>query len=128
MKFFAKVAMALEGVGIAFEAIRGNKVRAALTISGVAVGVFVVVAMAAAVHGIKESFQKDLDEFGATTFQINRRDPGSNQCNGPDDPCPDRKNPPVSLDELHAMPRRTGLRRRRHGRPVHLRALPRQPV
>jgi putative ABC transport system permease protein len=103
MKFFAKVAMAMEGVGIAFEAIRGNKVRAALTISGVAVGVFVVVAMAAAVHGIRESFQKDLDEFGATTFQINRRDPGSNQCNSPDDPCPDRKNPPVSLDELHAI-------------------------
>ncbi len=102
MKFFARVAMALEGVTIAFEAIRGNKVRAALTISGVAVGVFVVVAMAAAVHGIRESFQKDLDEFGATTFQINRRDPGS-QCNSPDDPCPDRKNPPVSLDELHAI-------------------------
>ena len=65
--------MALEGVTIAFEAIHSNKVRAALTISGVAVGVFVVVAMAAAVHGIRESFQKDLDEFGATTFQINRR-------------------------------------------------------
>jgi putative ABC transport system permease protein len=103
MKFFARVSMALEGVTIAFEAIRGNKVRAALTISGVAVGVFVVVTMAAAVHGIRESFQKDLDEFGATTFQINRRDPGNNQCNSPDDPCPDRKNPPVSLDELHAI-------------------------
>ncbi len=100
-KILARIAMALEGVTIAFDAIRGNKVRAALTISGVAVGVFVVVAMAAAVHGIRESFQKDLDEFGATTFQINRRDPSS-PCNGPDD-CPDRKNPPVTLDELHAI-------------------------
>ena len=36
--------------------IRANKVRAALTIMGVAVGVFVVVAMSSVVHGINESF------------------------------------------------------------------------
>jgi putative ABC transport system permease protein len=103
MRVFDRLAMALEGVAIAFDAIRANKVRAALTISGVAVGVFVVVAMAAAVHGIRESFQRDLDEFGATTFQISRRDPGSNQCDGPNAPCPDRKNPPVSLEEFRAI-------------------------
>ena len=34
-----------EGVAIALDAIRANKVRAALTILGVAVGVFVVTAM-----------------------------------------------------------------------------------
>jgi hypothetical protein len=44
--------VAVRGRGIALEAIRGNKVRAGLTIGGVAIGVFVVVAMAAAVHGI----------------------------------------------------------------------------
>src|SRR5258708_31738363 len=32
---------------------------------------------------------------------MNRRAP-SPPCNGPDD-CPDRKNPPVTLDELHAL-------------------------
>ena len=35
--------LVLEGVGMALEAIRGNKVRAGLTILGVSVGVFVVV-------------------------------------------------------------------------------------
>ena len=44
-----------EGVGIAFDAIRANKVRAALTILGVAVGVFVVVTLSEAVHGINAS-------------------------------------------------------------------------
>ena len=44
--FFTNLA---EGVGIAFDAIRANKVRAGLTIMGVAVGVFVVVAMSATV-------------------------------------------------------------------------------
>ena len=95
--------MALEGVTIALEALRANKVRAALTISGVAVGVFVVVAMGATVHGIQASFKKDLDEFGATTFQISRRNPGINSCDGTDDSCPDRKNPALTLDEFHAI-------------------------
>jgi putative ABC transport system permease protein len=36
---------ALEGVGIALESIRANRGRATLTIPGVAVGVFVVVAL-----------------------------------------------------------------------------------
>ena len=46
-----------EGVGIAVDAIRSNSVRAALTIMGVAVGVFVVVAMAATIHGINAQLQ-----------------------------------------------------------------------
>ena len=70
MRFIDRVTMAFEGVFIALDAMRANKVRAALTISGVAVGVFVVVAMGATVHGIQQSFRKDLDEFGATTFQV----------------------------------------------------------
>ncbi|MGH7634903.1 MAG: ABC transporter permease, partial [Gemmatimonadaceae bacterium] len=49
-----------EGVFIAFDAIRSNKVRAALTILGVAVGVFVVTAMSAAVHGINSGVEKSL--------------------------------------------------------------------
>ena len=103
MRLLDKITMALEGVTIALEAIRANKVRAALTISGVAVGVFVVVAMGATVHGIQASFKKDLDEFGATTFSITRRNPGINTCDGTDDNCPDRRNPSLSLDEFHAI-------------------------
>ncbi len=47
-----------EGIRIAIEAMRGNKVRAGLTILGVAVGVFVVVVISAAVHGINASVAK----------------------------------------------------------------------
>ena len=60
MRLIDRISMAFEGVTIALEAIRANKVRAALTISGVAVGVFVVVAMGAAVHGIQSSFKQAL--------------------------------------------------------------------
>ena len=45
-----------------------NRVRAALTILGVAVGVFVVVVISAAIHGINESVAKDFEKAGPTTF------------------------------------------------------------
>ena len=95
-----------EGVGIALEAIRSNRVRAALTIGGVAIGVFVVVAMAAAVHGITASFRQDVDALGATTFQVSRRlSVGPSSCDGSDESCPDRRNPPISPEEAAAIRR-----------------------
>lgn len=92
-----------EGVGIALDAIRANKVRAALTIMGVAVGVFVVVAMGATIHGISASFESDVNEMGAETFMVRRRGIGINSCDGSDDQCPERRNPPVTLREWELL-------------------------
>jgi putative ABC transport system permease protein len=103
MRFWDKVKMSLEGVTIAFDAIRANKVRATLTISGVAVGVFVVVAMGATIHGIRQSFQQDLEEFGANTFQVRRRGIGFNACDGTDENCPDRRNPRITIEDWTAI-------------------------
>ncbi|HLA90513.1 MAG TPA: ABC transporter permease, partial [Gemmatimonadaceae bacterium] len=61
-----------EGVKIALEAMRANKVRASLTILGVAVGVFVVVVISAAVHGINNSVARDFESAGPTTFFVMR--------------------------------------------------------
>ncbi|MBA4071812.1 MAG: hypothetical protein C0497_08270 [Gemmatimonas sp.] len=97
--------MSLEGVGIAFDAIRANKVRAGLTISGVAVGVFVVVAMGATIHGVRQSFETDLEEFGANTFQVRRRGVGFSNCDGTDENCPDRRNPRITLEDWTAIRR-----------------------
>lgn len=98
-----------EGVGMALESIRSNKVRAALTIAGVAIGVFVVVAMGSVVNGIRASFQKDLDEIGATTFIVQRRSSGINACDGTDEKCPDRRNPAISFDEWKMIERIPGV-------------------
>lgn len=102
MRLWDRLAMTVEGMLMALESLKANKVRAALTISGVAVGVFVVVAMGATVHGIRQSFQSDMDEFGTATFQIRRRNPGFNNCN-PTVDCPDRRYPGVSLAEWRAV-------------------------
>ncbi len=103
MRLWDRIVMSLEGVLIALDSLRQNKVRAALTISGVAVGVFVVVAMGATVHGIRMSFQKDMDEFGTATFQVRRRNPGFNSCDSSVQDCPERRYPGVSIPEWRAI-------------------------
>ena len=63
---------ALEGVGIALDSIRSSKVRAFLTILGVAIGVMVVIAMASAITGINRSVAKELETLGPKTFFVQR--------------------------------------------------------
>lgn len=103
MRLWDRIVMALEGIGIALEAIRANKVRATLTIAGVAIGVFVVVAMGATVHGMRQSFQSDLDELGATTFTVRRRGISLGGCDGTDDTCPERRNPRITVAEWESI-------------------------
>ena len=104
MFFLRRITSALEGVGMAIDALRSNKVRAALTIMGVAIGVFVVVAMSSVVRGINESFARDLEAAGPTSFYIYRRPIGGFQaCDGSDETCPERRNPPLTTDDARAI-------------------------
>lgn len=101
---FPRLTVALEGIGIAFDAIRANKVRAGLTILGVAIGVFVVVAMSSVVTGINESFARDLEAAGPTSFYVYRRPLNTiNSCDGTDETCPERKNPGITIAEANAI-------------------------
>jgi putative ABC transport system permease protein len=103
VRLWDRIQLTFEGVVMALDSLRANKVRAVLTISGVAVGVFVVVAMGATVHGVRMSFQSDMDEFGTETFQVRRRNPGFNACNPTSDDCPERRYPGISLAEWRAV-------------------------
>jgi putative ABC transport system permease protein len=105
MRFVDQVKMSLEGVVIAVDAMRANKVRAALTILGVAVGVFVVVVMSAAVHGINESVAKQFESAGPTTFFVNRWPITFEACDGSDDTCRWRSNPRITFAEMDAVGR-----------------------
>ena len=105
MRFIDQVKMSLEGVIIAVDAMRANKVRAALTILGVAVGVFVVVVMSAAVHGINESVAKQFEAAGPTTFFVNRWPITFEACDGSDDTCRWRSNPRITFSEMEAVGR-----------------------
>ncbi len=98
-----------EGVRIAIDAIRANRVRAGLTILGIAVGVFVVVAMSAAVHGINQSVAKDFASTGPTTFFVSRYPISFENCDGSDDTCTWLRNPPIRPAEIEALQRLSTL-------------------
>src|SRR3954465_8285561 len=106
MSFMNRILLALEGVTLALESMRANKVRALLTIMGVAVGVFVVVALSSVVRGINQSVARDVEAAGPTSFFIYRRNIGAFQsCDGTDETCPDRRNPGITIDEASAIER-----------------------
>jgi putative ABC transport system permease protein len=94
-----------EGVTIALDSIRANKVRAGLTILGIAVGVFVVVVISAAVHGINASVAKDLESTGPTTFFVSRFPISFEACDGTDETCKFFRNPRLTLADVDALQR-----------------------
>src|SRR3954470_17083737 len=99
MSIFTPFAQLFEGITIALDALRANKSRAGLTIMGVALGVFVVVAMSSVVRGINESFRRDVEAAGPTSFFVYRRPIGGfNACDGTDETCPERRNPAITMD------------------------------
>src|SRR3954471_10288449 len=92
-----------EGVTIALDSIRANKVRAGLTILGIAVGVFVVVVISAAIHGINDSVAKDFESTGPTTFFVSRFPITFENCDGSDATCKWLRNPGLSLADVDAI-------------------------
>jgi putative ABC transport system permease protein len=61
-----------EGVAIALDAIRSNKLRSALTILGVVIGVTTVMAVASLVQGIRRQIFNAIEVAGPTTFYVIR--------------------------------------------------------
>jgi putative ABC transport system permease protein len=93
-----------EGVGIALDSLRSNKVRAALTILGIAIGVMVVIAMASAITGINRSVTAMIESAGPKTFSVRRFFQGGlNISDGSDELSPWRRNPWLSLEEAELI-------------------------
>ncbi len=61
-----------EGVRIALDALRSNKLRSALTILGVVIGVTTVMAMASIVQGVRTQIFNTIEVAGPTTFYVMR--------------------------------------------------------
>ncbi len=61
-----------EGWRIALEQLRANKLRSALTVLGVVIGIATVMAMASIVAGFREQIVNTLEVVGPTTFRVLR--------------------------------------------------------
>jgi putative ABC transport system permease protein len=63
-----------EGVQIALDSLRSDKVRAFLTILGIGIGVATVTGMGAIMNGVQNGINSDLEAIGPENFQVSRFD------------------------------------------------------
>ncbi|HEY7480181.1 MAG TPA: ABC transporter permease [Gemmatimonadales bacterium] len=101
----------VEGAGIALDSLRSNKVRAALTILGVAIGVTVVIAMGSAITGINRSITSILESAGPKTFFVVRYfSDGLEISDGSDELSPWRRMPELTVEEAEMIRQLPGVR------------------
>ena len=94
----------LEGVGIALESLRAHKVRALLTILGVAIGVMVVMVIGALISGFNKGVSDMLEQSGPKTFYVTRWwSAGITVSDGSDEMSPWRRNPRMQVAEARLI-------------------------
>ena len=91
-----------EGVGIALSSLRAHKMRAALTILGVAIGVTVVMVIGAMISGFNKGISDMLASLGPKTFWVGRYWGGQGD-EDPEDPNPWRRRPPITVEEANRL-------------------------
>lgn len=90
----------VEGVTIALDSLRGNKIRAFLTILGVAIGVATVTGIASIMAGVEKAVSDDIASIGADNFQVGRFDQTQMQFS---DRPPWEGKPKLTMDEAGAI-------------------------
>lgn len=95
----------LQGVALALQSIGAAPLRALLTVGGLAVGVAVVVLMGAAVSGLGAAVTQEVASAGAQSFFVYRRPVDLAGCDGTEDTCPWRTNPPLTRAEAEVLAR-----------------------
>ncbi|MDB6064711.1 MAG: hypothetical protein JWR26_919 [Pedosphaera sp.] len=63
-----------EGLSIAWDAIRANKMRSVLTTLGIVIGIVTVTLMGTAIDGLNLSFHQSISGIGADVLYVNRMD------------------------------------------------------
>lgn len=106
-----KLAMLREGMRIAWESLRENRIRAGLTILGVAIGVAVVVTMAALITGIRSSVLESFEAAGPQNFIVTPFDFSAVRLVGGGSGRPPWwGKPEITEDEIEAVSRLPGVR------------------
>lgn len=65
-----------ESLVMALAAVRANKVRSALTLLGIIVGIFSIISVMTAMGVLRNSIEEGITQLGANTFQIQKFPPG----------------------------------------------------
>src|SRR6184192_3067504 len=78
------VEQARENFLAAMETLRSSKVRSALTVLGIVIGVSSVISMAAIIQGLNKFVQDRVESLGSRTYFISRFPPGTDPARWPE--------------------------------------------
>jgi len=92
-----------ENLRQAMDALRTHKLRSALTIFGVVLGVSVIMLVAALITGFDAKIQENVKQFGADTAFVTKWDQGRH---GGPPPLEERQRKPLTLEDAHALEER----------------------
>jgi putative ABC transport system permease protein len=91
-----------ENLKQAMDTLRAHKMRSALTVFGVVLGVSVIMLVAALITGFDETIQENIKQFGADTGFVSRWDQGPH--GGPNTrPLEERLRKPLTLEDAEAL-------------------------
>ena len=90
-----------ENLKQALDTLRAHKMRSALTVFGVVLGVSVIMLVAALITGFDAQIQEDIKQFGADTVFITRFDQGPH--GGGPRPKEERERKPLTLEDAQAL-------------------------
>src|ERR671918_3019145 len=74
-----------ESAWMALETVRANKLRSALTILGVSVGVVTVVFMVSIIQGLNKAFADQIESLGSNTIFVSKFEPSFGRPPGPEE-------------------------------------------
>jgi putative ABC transport system permease protein len=89
-----------ENLKQAMDTLRAHKMRSALTVFGVVLGVSVIMLVAALLTGFDQKIQENINQFGANTAFITKWDQGRH--NGPP-PLEEQQRKPLTMDDANAI-------------------------
>ncbi len=89
-----------ENLKQAMDTLRAHKMRSALTVFGVVLGVSVIMLVSALITGFDETIQENIKQYGADTAFISRWDQGPH---GQGRPLEERLRKPLTLDDANAL-------------------------
>src|SRR6267154_2921823 len=89
-----------ENLKQAMDTLRSHKLRSALTVFGVVLGVSVIMLVAALITGFDETIQDNIKQFGADTGFISKWDQGFH---GGNIPLEERQRKPLTLEDSQAL-------------------------
>src|SRR5678809_654996 len=88
-----------ESAFMAVDTLRANKLRSALTILGVSVGVVTVIFMVSIIQGLNKAFADQIESLGSNTIFVSKFEPSFGRPPGPDEI--HRKD--LTLDDVEAL-------------------------